>query len=57
MKGTEFVFNYVQLLCYKCHKTNPNCSGSHIDSPDWIKNKKGTINHINKNIMNAFTTL
>ena len=34
MKVTEFVFNYVQLLCYKCHKINPNCSGSHMDSPD-----------------------
>ena len=23
------------------------CGGSHIDSPDWIKNKKATINLIN----------
>ena len=22
MKGTEFVFDYVQLLYYKCHKIN-----------------------------------
>ena len=22
MKGSEFVFDYVQLLYYKCHKTN-----------------------------------
>ena len=40
MKGSEFVFNYVHLLYYKCHKKNRNCSGSYIDSPDWIKNKK-----------------
>ena len=37
MKGSEFVFDYVQLLYYKCHKINPNCSGSYIDSPGWIK--------------------
>ena len=29
-------------------KKNPNWSGSYIDSPDWIKNKKTTINPINK---------
>ena len=43
-----FAFNYVNLLYYKCHNINPNCGGSYIDSPDWIKNKKLTINPINK---------
>ena len=37
IKGSDFVFDYVQLLSYKCHKINPNHSGSYIDSPDWIK--------------------
>ena len=41
IKGSEFVFDYVQLLYYKCHKINPN-------SPDWIKSKKTKINPINK---------
>ena len=36
------------LLSYKCYKTNPNCGGSFIDSPDLIKNNKATINSINK---------
>ena len=36
----SFVFDYVQLLYYKCHKINLNCGGSYIDSLDWIKNKK-----------------
>ena len=27
MKGTEFVFDYVQLLYYKCHEINLNCGG------------------------------
>ena len=40
MKGSKFVFDYVHLLHYKCHKINPNSGGSYIDSPDWIKNKK-----------------
>ena len=48
MKGSEFVFNYVQLLYYKFHKINPNRGGSYMDSPDWVKNKKATINPINK---------
>ena len=37
IKGSEFVFDFVHLLYYKCYK-----------SPDWIKNKKATINPINK---------
>ena len=48
MKGSEFVFDYVQLLYYKCHKINPNRGGSCTDSPDCIKNKEVTINPINK---------
>ena len=34
MKGSEFVFDYVHLLYYKCHKINPNPGGSYIDSSD-----------------------
>ena len=51
MKGSRFVFDYVHLLYYKCHKINPNRAGSYIDSPDWIKNKKAKINSINKTAM------
>ena len=40
MKGSDSVFDYIYLLYHKCHKINPNRSGSYIDSPDWIKNKK-----------------
>ena len=47
MKGSEFFYDYVQLLYYKCHKINPNRGKSYIDSSDWIKNKKATINSIN----------
>ena len=27
MKGSKSVFDYIQLLCYKCHKINPNRGG------------------------------
>ena len=35
-------------MYYKCHRINPNRGGSHIDSHNWIKNKKAIINPINK---------
>ena len=31
-------------MYYKCHKLYFKCGGSCIDSPDWIKKKKTTIN-------------
>ena len=33
MRGSDFIFDCVHLLCYKCHKINPNRCGSYIDSP------------------------
>ena len=48
MRGSELVFNCVQLLYYKCHKTIFSRGGSYIDCPDWIKNKNAAINPINK---------
>ena len=40
MKSSEFVLDYIQLLYCKCHKINPNCGGSYINPPDWIRNKE-----------------
>ena len=40
MEGSEFVFDSVQLVYYKCHRVNFRCSSSYIDSPDWIKKRK-----------------
>ena len=48
MRLRVFVFDYVQLLYYKCYKIYPNHGRSYIDSPDSIKNKKAIINPINK---------
>ena len=47
INGSQFIFDYVHLLYYKCHKINLNGGGSHIGCPDWIK--KAKINPINKN--------
>ena len=34
---------------YKCPKVSFKRGGSYIESPDWIKNKKSTINSQNEN--------
>ena len=51
MRGSEFVFEYVKLLYCKFRRINFNRGGSYIDSPDWIENKKATINHKKKKKM------
>ena len=38
MRGSDFIFDHIHLLYYKCHKINPNRRGLYIDSPDSIKN-------------------
>ena len=44
IKGSEFVFDSVDLLYYKLHKISLNRGKSYIDSPKWLKNKEATIN-------------
>ena len=41
---SKFVFENVELLHYKLHKISLNRGGSYVDSPEWLKNKKATIN-------------
>ena len=48
MRVSDFIFDCVHLLYYKCDEISFNQGGSYIDSPDWIKIKKLTINPINK---------
>ena len=47
MKSSDFIFEFIYLLYYKCHIINLDHGGSYIDSPDWIKNKKTTIYLVN----------
>ena len=44
MKGSEFEFDSVNFLYYDFNKTSISRGGSYIDSPQWLKNKKSTIN-------------
>ena len=46
MEESKFIFDSVQMYC-KCYKVNFSRVGSYIDSPDWNKKKKATINSIN----------
>ena len=40
MRGSDFIFDSVQLMYYKCHKVTFIRGGSYIDSPNSIKKKK-----------------
>ena len=43
--GTNFVFDSVDLLYYHLQKTSlKRTRSSYIDSPEWLKNRKATIN-------------
>ena len=44
MRGSDFAFDGVIFLYYDFNKISINRSGSYIDSPKWLKNKKSTIN-------------
>ena len=51
MRGSEFVFDYVESMNYIFHKIDLKRSGSYIETPHWIKNiknKKATTNCLNK---------
>ena len=47
MKESEFNFDGVDLY-YKLHRISLNRDRSYIHSSEWLKNKKATINPINK---------
>ena len=44
MRGSEFVFDSIDLLHYNLNKISLNRSGSYIDFSKLSKNKKATIN-------------
>ena len=49
IKGSDFVFESVDLLDYKLHRIRLRRGGSYVKSPEWLANKKATINPKNKN--------
>ena len=44
MRGSDFEFDGVSFLYYDFNEISLNSSGSYIDSPKWLKDKKSTIN-------------
>ena len=44
IKGSDFIFEIVDLLDYKLHRVRLNRGGSYIKPPKWFENKKATIN-------------
>ena len=44
MRESEFVPDSIDLLYYHLQKIGLKRGGSYIDSPEWLKNKKATIN-------------
>ena len=44
VRESDFIFDSVQMMYCKCHIVSFICGGSYIDSPDWMKKKKATIN-------------
>ena len=44
MRGSEFIFDSFDALYYDLNKISLSRRGSYIDSPEWLKNKKATIN-------------
>ena len=53
MKGSDFIFDLVQLLHYKCHTVNFKRVDSYMDSPD---RKKSNNKSIKIKMINVFNT-
>ena len=54
MKGSDYVFENVDLLYYSLHKTRLRRGGSYIKSSEWLTNKRATINPKNDKDDNCF---
>ena len=44
MKGSEFIFDSIDVLYYNLNKISLIRGGSYIDSSEWLWNKKATLN-------------
>ena len=44
MKGSNFVFESVELMDYKRHRVRLRRGGSYVKSSEWLANKKAAIN-------------
>ena len=48
MENSYFVIESVDLLFYSLHKTRLRKGGSCIESPEWLRSKRATVNPKNK---------
>ena len=48
MENSYFVIESVDLLFYSLHKIRLRKGGSYIESPEWLRNKRATVNPKNK---------
>ena len=48
MRGSEFVYDSVDVFYYNLNEVRLSRGGSYIDSPKWLENKKATINPTTK---------
>ena len=53
-RGSELIHENVGLSHYIFQKISLQRGGSHVDSPEWLKNKRATTNPKNKNCDNCF---
>ena len=54
IKGSDFVFESVDLMDYKLHRVRLKRGGSYVKSSEWLANKKATTNPKNENDVNAY---
>ena len=49
IRGSDFVFESVELMDYKLDKVRLRRGASYVKFPEWLANKKPTINPEDKN--------
>ena len=50
MRGSDFEFDSINFFNYNFNKTSIYRGGSYLDSPNWLKDKKSTINPKNNDL-------
>ena len=55
VRGSDLIFDLVQLMYYKCRKVNFRRGGSYIDSLDWIRKKKSNNKSEKTKMINVFS--
>ena len=48
-KGSNYIFESVDLLSYSVHEISLKREKSYMKSPEWVLNERATINPKNKN--------